>query len=159
MDHYSAEQEMSSSVKSIDCIQQHGPWTCAEVEWALSRHLIVLQTVKGLAWTESHPKGEFNLDVLAKQVDVAAFFAEIGTASNPCEVDESSGDAATSMKWLLALLAELYARRDSIADPLGDVEMIYADFDYPECMESFVRYMPVTDGYDPAEHTYEQNIE
>ncbi|HFC6348968.1 TPA: DUF2247 family protein, partial [Neisseria lactamica] len=34
----------------------------------------------------------------------------------------------------------------------------YADFDYPEEIESFVRYMPPKDGYIPSAHSNEENI-
>lgn len=61
-------------------------------------------------------------------------------------------------RWLLALLDDLYARRAEVADPLAEVETIYADFDYPESMERFVRYMPPSDGYDPSKHTHEENL-
>ncbi|ELY2515442.1 DUF2247 family protein, partial [Cronobacter malonaticus] len=30
---------------------------------------------------------------------------------------------------------------------------------YPEKIESFVRYMPSTGGYDPSKHTAEENIQ
>ncbi len=37
------------------------------------------------------------------------------------------------------------------------MDMVYADFDYPEDMESFISYMPVKDNYIAAEHTQEEN--
>jgi hypothetical protein len=48
-------------------------------------------------------------------------------------------------KWLFLLLAWLYEHRADVEDPLGVVEELYADFDYPEGMASFVRYMPPQD--------------
>jgi hypothetical protein len=60
-------------------------------------------------------------------------------------------------KWLFLVLAWVFENRDSIHDPLEMVEMIYSDFDYPEELASFVRYMPVSDGYNPSAHTHEQN--
>ncbi|HJQ35809.1 MAG TPA: DUF2247 family protein [Thermoanaerobaculia bacterium] len=48
-------------------------------------------------------------------------------------------------KWLFLLLAWLYEHRDSIDEPLAVVEQLYADFDYPEAMAGFVRYMPPQD--------------
>ena len=36
-------------------------------------------------------------------------------------------------------------------------ERIYADFDYPSELESFVRYMPVTDKYNPKAHSATEN--
>ncbi|PXZ01426.1 DUF2247 family protein [Gilliamella apicola] len=61
-------------------------------------------------------------------------------------------------KWLYIILLDLFNKRDELDDPLGKVEEIYENFDYPEEIESFVRYMPNTDDYDPSKHTYEENI-
>jgi hypothetical protein len=60
-------------------------------------------------------------------------------------------------KWLYLLLAWLFENKERLSDPLGEVETIYANFDYPPEIESFVRYMPVTDGYDPSAHTKDEN--
>lgn len=60
-------------------------------------------------------------------------------------------------KWLYLLLAWLFENKESVPDPLGDVETIYADFDYPPEIEGFVRYMPVTDAYDPSAHAKDEN--
>ena len=48
-------------------------------------------------------------------------------------------------KWLFLLLAWLYEHRDTIEEPLAIVEELYADFDYPEEIATFVRYMPPQD--------------
>ena len=50
---------------------------------------------------------------------------------------------AIRRKWLFIVLAWLYERRAEIEDPLGVVELVYADFGYPEEIASFVRYMPM----------------
>ena len=60
-------------------------------------------------------------------------------------------------KWLFLKLAWVLYNKDRIDDPLAEVEMIYADFDYPIEIEGFVRYMPVTDDYDPSHHSKEDN--
>ncbi len=65
--------------------------------------------------------------------------------------------AIAQRKWLYLSLAWLFENKASIPDPLEGVESIYADFDYPPEVESFVRYMPVTDGYDPSAHTKDEN--
>lgn len=46
-------------------------------------------------------------------------------------------------KWLFITLNYLYYSRSDFEDPLGVVEEVYSDFDYPEEIESFVRYMPM----------------
>ncbi len=46
-------------------------------------------------------------------------------------------------KWLCVSLAWLYERRNEYEDPLREVAKVYADFDYPERIASFVHYMPM----------------
>ena len=60
-------------------------------------------------------------------------------------------------KWLFLVLAWLFERRADVSDPLSEVETIYADFDYPSEIESFVGYMPATDGYDSSKQSIEEN--
>ena len=61
-------------------------------------------------------------------------------------------------KWLYIVLLDLFNKRKELDDPLGNVEEIYENFDYPEKIESFVRYMLANDSYDPSKHTKEENI-
>lgn len=49
----------------------------------------------------------------------------------------------TREKWLYLVLAWVYTRRSEYSDPLREVEIIYAAFDYPAQVVSFVRYMPM----------------
>lgn len=60
-------------------------------------------------------------------------------------------------KWVYLTLAWLYHKREMYDDPLLKVEEVYANYNYPVEIESFVRYMPPTDGYDTAIHTQEEN--
>ncbi|MCR9141975.1 MAG: DUF2247 family protein [bacterium] len=48
-------------------------------------------------------------------------------------------------KWLYLSLAWIFENRSGLDDPLEIVERVYADFDYPQSIESFVRYMPGSD--------------
>jgi hypothetical protein len=45
--------------------------------------------------------------------------------------------------WLYLQLKAAYERRRGLDDPLGAVEQIYADFEYPPAVERCVRYMPL----------------
>lgn len=47
--------------------------------------------------------------------------------------------------WLFLSLAWLFDHREEFPDPLGVIEMLFADFGYPEQMIGLVRYMPVVD--------------
>ena len=60
-------------------------------------------------------------------------------------------------RWLFLVLLWLYQNRDqeiALFDKLGEV---YADFDYPDEISSFVPFMPPEDGYDPTTHTLAEN--
>lgn len=57
-------------------------------------------------------------------------------------------------KWLYLLLCYIYINRNDYTNPLEIVELIYADFGYPETISSFVRYMPMNK---PAHRCNEKN--
>jgi hypothetical protein len=47
--------------------------------------------------------------------------------------------------WLFLCLLWIFRNKDAYEDPLGVVEELYSDFDYPEIMAPAVRYMPTSD--------------
>jgi hypothetical protein len=61
-------------------------------------------------------------------------------------VDATAAEAESKRKWLYLQLAAAYMRRTDLPDPLGVVEKIYADFDYPPKIRGLVRYMPLDVG-------------
>ena len=56
----------------------------------------------------------------------------------------------SARKWLYLQLKAAYDERERLNDPLGVVEEIYADFDYPPAVAPFVRYMPLRPGDEPG---------
>jgi hypothetical protein len=56
----------------------------------------------------------------------------------------------SARKWLYLQLKAAYDERERVSDPLGFAEEIYADFDYPPAVASFVRYMPLRPGDEPG---------
>jgi hypothetical protein len=56
----------------------------------------------------------------------------------------------SARKWLYLELKAAYDERERLNDPLGVVELIYADFDYPSAVAPFVRYMPLQPGDEPG---------
>jgi hypothetical protein len=48
--------------------------------------------------------------------------------------------------WLYLALAWVYENRNDYSDPLSIVEQLYADFEYPNEIEGFVRFMPPGEG-------------
>lgn len=53
-------------------------------------------------------------------------------------------------KWLYLQMKAAYEARARLNDPLGIVEEIYANFDYPPTVTPFVRYMPLRPGDEPG---------
>lgn len=114
-------------------------------------------------------------------VEMADFYVSNG-AANPLEVDliclgeldiqeiekklyslaeqeDESLGLDSKKKWLFIALKWIFENMGDFLDPLGMVELIYEDFDFPFEIENFVRYMPPQDGYKPAEHTTQQNVD
>lgn len=51
-------------------------------------------------------------------------------------------ESYTKEKWMFLLLDWIYNNRDKYNDALDIVCLIYSDFDYPEQLAPFVKYMP-----------------
>lgn len=64
------------------------------------------------------------------------------------EIDDEPTEQRARL-WLFLSLAWLLEHRQDFSDPLGVIEMLYADFDYPDEIEGLVRFMPAA-GPDPS---------
>ncbi len=89
-----------------------------------------------------------DLACLEKGDPIHPFIDELGASSeqNKKEAQE---------KFLFVLLNWVYEHKEIYSDQLGAVEIIYADFDYPQIISNFVRYMP---SEQPLLGTQEENI-
>lgn len=93
---------------------------------------------------------EFAADELAQgDAPAAVLDLAIGGADEPVHdrvrylADrEAADDRTAAQTWLFLALAWLFEHRGDLPDPLGTIETVYAEFDYPEGIEGFVRYMP-----------------
>lgn len=86
----------------------------------------------------------------AMESDAVSATAAHDRASAPGGLQEDLRSELTHHKWLFLQLTAAYLSRAALPDPLQAVEMIYADFDYPASIESFVRYMPLQPGEVPG---------
>lgn len=125
--------------------------------WGYEHQLIGWSTIVDLAierlYADSDDPLEIELASLTKMetYQVGDLLRKLAGASP----EEDS--VIAQRKWLYLLLAWLFENKESVSDPFGEVEAIYTDFGYPPEIEGFVRYMPVTDGYDPSAHTKDEN--
>lgn len=123
-------------------------WGCQNeiIEWKDAVEFALQQiddtidlTVMELALID--PKHTFDIMALVKTIaDKSPFF-----------------ESSSKRRWLYVALSWIYEGRAEFSDPLGIVEELYADFDYPSDLEPIVRYMPQKDGYDARNFTFEQN--
>ncbi len=77
--------------------------------------------------------------------------------SNAPQLKNSEETDLRLLRYLL--LSELKENAQDSKRLLSEIENIYADFDYPTDMESFIAYMPASDSYNTSEHSEEENIQ
>lgn len=70
-------------------------------------------------------------------------------------VEESIERAKDKIR--IAIIIYLRETEKDKARLLERIDMIYADFDYPEDMDKLISYMPICDGSVPASRTIEDN--
>ncbi len=90
---------------------------------------------------------------IENQLDVLEKIEEIPKLE--LESDEKMKIAKNKIR--IATIFDLRNHEKDINGLFQKIEMVYADFDYPVDMESFISYMPINDNYAPAEHTQEEN--
>lgn len=100
----------------------------------VSRQFAIDHALAKLAVMDEYPDALVELASLSKGDDIHPFIDELAVS------DESTSD--TDSKLLFLVLSWLFKTKDSYDDPLAVVEEIYADFDYPESISGFIRYMP-----------------
>jgi hypothetical protein len=125
--------------------------TWAEVVWAYKLGLIGWRTLKEFAQAalQSTPEDDELLQLASVRKEDASKAEGLARqlASRGPELDETTAQK----KWLYLLLKRLYENRSSVADPFGLVEHVYADFEYPQELEGFVRWMPATEAVSTLE--------
>lgn len=100
----------------------------------VSRQFAIDFAMAKLAVLDEYPDALVDLASLNKNDDIHPFI------DNLAVLDEAPNDAEE--KLLYFVLAWLYETKDSYDDPLSIVEEVYADFDYPEHISGFIKYMP-----------------
>jgi hypothetical protein len=124
-----------------------------DILWGYRKHIIGWKDVINYA-NDMIINGSSNQDAFELSMVNSSTIFELGDL---LEKIAGSLEDYSNEKWLYVLLLQLYNFRYDIKDPLGEVETIYENFGYPEEIESFVRYMPVSNDYDPTKHTQEEN--
>lgn len=62
-------------------------------------------------------------------------------------------------KWRFAVLTNLKIKyQNNFEELLNKIAEVYADFNYPDSMDSFIYYLKPTDGFDPLQYSKAENI-
>lgn len=139
-----------------DFINEKVNLSWCDIKWGYENNLITselpIKKAENIVLTEIYTKAELELSFLIpnQSNDIFLFLNEL--------CSETNEDSTIREKWLYILLSWLWIKRESFEDPLDEVESIYTDFAYPAEMDSFIKYMPPTDRYDPSLYSYAENI-
>lgn len=128
----------------------------ADLLWGYRKALLTWKDLVKVAEKNIMAGSDDALEIELAGVDKESVWNVAMLAEKLAERSPSS-ESVVKRKWLFLTLAWAYECRLELNDPLGRVEDVYADFDYPPEIESFVRYMPPTDGYVPSQHSMEEN--
>ncbi|MCE0489996.1 DUF2247 family protein [Pantoea sp. Mb-10] len=142
----------------FEFIKNYAHLSWCDVKWGYENNLItsdvLIRKAENNVLTGSYEKAELELSfiTLGESAHVVSFLKEL------CPEIEQEDNSKIKKKWLFIVLSWLWSNRKSFEDPLAEVEIIYADFDYPPEIEDFIKYMPPSDGYDPSMHSQMENI-
>ena len=123
-----------------------------DIQFGLDRQLITAQVAIDRATDRLDQSSDASVD----QVELASRSASDSISELVDRLADAEAAPSNDVqdKWLYVVLAWLFENRQSVKDPLGMVEEVYSDFDYPPEIAPFVRYMPM-DG--PDLESLEQN--
>jgi len=142
----------------FDFIEKSSHLSWCDVKWGYENNLItsdvpIKKAEKNvLTGNYTNPELELSFVIPGESDHVTHFLKEL------CSEFEQKDEPTIKQKWLFILLSWLWSNRNNFEDPLAEVEIIYADFDYPPEIEGFIKYMPPSDGYDPSKHCQMENI-
>ncbi|NOT59945.1 MAG: DUF2247 family protein [Acidobacteria bacterium] len=138
-------------------IREHVLLTWHDALWGYERQLIGWLDIVNLAEDQLCAGSDNPLEIELSGLGKSETQLIGETLRKLANIEPSEKGIDSGKIWLFLQLAWLFKNRTDVIDALGEVETIYADFDYPLEIEGFVRYMPVTDDYDPSQHSREEN--
>lgn len=103
----------------------------------ISSDIAIDHAMHELAECEDYSQDLLDLASLSKGEIVYPYLRELSKGSK-----KLNDNIVIKEKWMYLILDWVYNNRNKYSDSLGIVEEIYSDFDYPELISNFVRYMP-----------------
>jgi hypothetical protein len=143
-----------------DFVLSHVSLTWREILWGYDHGWINCKGLTELATrrlttNDPTPPAEVELAglVVGESSRARALAEELASQERPLS------DEVIKRKWLYLILRWLFENRERAADPFALVDELYSDFDYPDEVAPFVRYMPPEDGYYPSKHSETENYD
>jgi hypothetical protein len=135
---------MTISEIPYDFIRQRVTIGWTEIKFGLDHQLLkpegaIDKAMEQLCTSSETSKDLVELATMANSESVADLVSSLAGHELPAP------DQFVKDKWLYIVLAWVYENQKLLIDPLQIVEEVYADFDYPQQIVSFVRYMPTED--------------
>ncbi|WP_422403358.1 DUF2247 family protein [Pseudomonas sp. GZD-209] len=120
------------------------PWlSWGEIKYGLDRGYL---TPKGVV---EYALKRLSAESTADQYELACLAGDEVDNIRECVIrlaaKDVRDDKASAKAWMFLIFLWVFINRGEYQDPLGVVEELYADFDYPESVASIVRYMPAAD--------------
>lgn len=104
---------------------------------------------------------ELNEDVFQEVIDLAwpnkDELSVIEIIKKILDKEQNFNVEKASMKWQYCIIKHLESKNLKPEELHSKLNELYADFNYPEDMEEFISYMPTKDGYNPTEHSKDEN--
>jgi hypothetical protein len=111
--------------------------------WVARADIVAIVKAKREAGVPMRELEEELLEVSSTDVDrFDEIMADLNVSDEPTE--------RRARVWLFLVLAALLENQSLVEDPLGMIEMLYADFDYPDEIRGLVRFMPPPAGQEPV---------
>ncbi|MCC8361802.1 DUF2247 family protein [Lysobacter sp. A6] len=133
--------------------------TWREAYWGYQHGLIRWEALKDLAGDKLVQGSEKAYEIELAGLSAVEAHESEGLAKQLADQEMPTEVGRDQQVWLFLVLADLYLRRNEVEDAFADIEVIYADFGYPEEIEGFVRFMPPSDGYEPLTHSHQENLQ
>ena len=113
----------------------------SDIAYAINRNILpqdsaIEHAIIKISQSKDYNQVLFDLASLFKGESVQPYLNEL------VRLEKYHDEKSINEKWLYLILAWIFENKDSYVDPLGVVEQVYADFDYPKEVATFVRYMP-----------------
>lgn len=123
-----------------DLFMEMSFWTWQEIRFAYKNKIAVIEDIVNYAkylLSENTSNFDIVLKLALSDNESSLQFLDV-----LCDNEKNIDEDYIKKKWLYALLSYLYKNKEKYTSVLDIVELIYSDFDYPNEMSGFIRYMP-----------------